>query len=136
MAKLLVLSLIGSVALTSACKKDHPPTTPASPAVASASVPAVAAPVDASRLAIKITEKGFEPADVNVPAGKPVTLVFERTTDETCAKQVIMTLDDGQKIEKSLPLNTPVEIAATFSKLGKLTYACGMDMMHGSITVQ
>jgi plastocyanin domain-containing protein len=47
-----------------------------------------------------------------------------------------MTLDDGQRVEKSLPLNTPVEIAATFSKPGKLTYACGMDMMHGTITVQ
>jgi plastocyanin domain-containing protein len=41
-----------------------------------------------------------------------------------------------EKIEKTLPLNTPVEVAATFAKAGKLAYACGMDMVHGSITVQ
>ena len=30
-----------------------------------------------ARFDIKVTEKGFEPDDVKVPAGKPVTLVFE-----------------------------------------------------------
>ena len=29
-----------------------------------------------------------------------------------------------------------VEVAATFPKAGKLTYACGMDMVHGTLTVQ
>ena len=29
-------------------------------------------------IAIAVTEKGFEPAVVRVPAGKPVTLVVER----------------------------------------------------------
>ena len=43
---------------------------------------------------------------------------------------------DGKKIEKSLPLDAPVEVAATFPKAGKLDYACGMDMIKGTIMVQ
>lgn len=85
---------------------------------------------------IDVTEKGFEPADLAVPAGKPVTIVFDRKTDETCAKQIVLETGDGKKIEKDLPLNTPVEIAATFAKPGKLTYACGMNMLKGTLTVQ
>lgn len=64
------------------------------------------------------------------------TLVFERKSDQTCAKQVVIKMADGSKIEKDLPLNTPVEIAATFPTAGKLGYACGMDMVKGTITVQ
>ena len=72
----------------------------------------------------------------SVPVGKPVTLVFERKTEQTCAKQVVLTMDDGKRIEKALPMNAPVEIATTFPKAGKLGYACGMDMIKGTITVQ
>ena len=89
-----------------------------------------------NRFEIAVTANGFEPADVKVPAGIPVTLVFERKTDETCAKQVVVDLPDGTKLERPLPLGKPVEIAATFPKAGKIGYACGMDMAHGTLTVQ
>jgi plastocyanin domain-containing protein len=114
MTKLVYLSL-----LLAACSKSQAPT------------PAAKAPYE-----IDVTEKGFEPDDLVVPAGKPVTLVFERKTDETCAKQIVLDPGDGHKIQKDLPLHTPVEIATTFAKPGKLSYACGMDMMKGTITVQ
>lgn len=93
------------------------------------------APTGGDRFAISVTKAGFEPTDLAIPAARPVTLVFERKTDETCAKEVVLEVD-GTKIEKELPLNTPVELAVTFPKAGKLTYACGMDMVHGTLTVQ
>ncbi len=93
-------------------------------------------PADPTKLQISVTENGFEPESIDVPAGKPVTLVFTRKTDKTCAKEVVLTMDDGQKIEKHLPLDTPVELAATFPKAGKLGYACGMNMLKGTIVVQ
>ena len=89
-----------------------------------------------ARYEIAVTERGFEPGDVAVPAAKPVTIVFDRKTDQTCAKKIVLDTGDGNKVEKDLPLNTPVEIAMTFPKAGKLTYACSMDMMKGTITVQ
>ena len=91
---------------------------------------------DPSRIPINVTERGFEPDPVNVPSGKPVTLVFTRKTDQTCAKEIVLTMEDGKKVERKLPLDTPVELAATFPKAGQLSYACGMDMMKGTIVVQ
>jgi plastocyanin domain-containing protein len=89
----------------------------------------------ATRVEITVTEKGFEPEQIKVPANKPVTLVFRRTTDKTCAKQVVIKISDTQKIEKDLPLNKTVEIAATFPKAGQLSYTCSMDMIRGTLTV-
>lgn len=122
-----LLAVFASLVLATACsKKDD----------SSSTNTTSTHPADGARFDIKVTENGFEPGDVTVPAGKPVKLVFERKTDKTCAKQVVLTLDDGKKIEKELPLNTPVELAATFPKAGKLGYACGMDMIKGTITVR
>ena len=126
MTRLLAVFASLALAATACAKKDDSSSTTATSSK----------PADMARFDIKVTENGFEPADVAVPAGKPVTLVFERKTDQTCAKQVVLTMDDGKKIEKQLPLNTPVELAATFPKAGKLGYACGMDMIKGTITVQ
>ena len=91
---------------------------------------------DPSRIAITVSEKGFEPDPIKVAAGKPVTLVFTRSTDQTCAKEIVLTMEDGKKVDRQLPLNTPVELAATFPKTGTLSYACGMDMMKGTIVVE
>ena len=56
-------------------------------------------------------------------------------TDATCAKAVVLPVGD-HKIEKDLPLNQPVEIAVTFPQSGDVQCACGMDMVHGVVTVQ
>lgn len=94
------------------------------------------APKAAPRIEVTVTKRGFHPTSIHVPANKPVTLVFTRTTDETCTKSVVLTLDGGKKIERALPLDKPVEIAMTFPKAGKLGYACSMDMAKGVIVVE
>jgi hypothetical protein len=47
--------------------------------------------------------------------GEAVTLVFNRTTEETCAKEVVINHGGDKKIEKALPLNSPVEVAGDVS---------------------
>jgi plastocyanin domain-containing protein len=94
------------------------------------------APAKTARIDISVTKRGFDPDNITVPAKKPLTLVFTRKTDETCTKAVVVTLDDGKKVERELPLDKPVEIAVTFPKAGKLSYACSMDMAKGVIVVQ
>ena len=89
----------------------------------------------AVRVEISVTENGFEPEQIKVPANKPVTLVFRRTTDKTCAKKVVIKISDTKKIEKDLPLNTTVEVSTTFPKAGQLSYTCSMDMIRGTLTV-
>jgi plastocyanin domain-containing protein len=86
-----------------------------------------------NRVAIAVTDKGFEPATVTVTAGKPVTLVVTRQTDKTCATELVM---EEHHINQKLPLGTPVEITFTPEKPGELTYACAMDMYHGKVIVK
>lgn len=117
------------LALLLGCKTQESAAAPPKPA------PAPVASVAPTRIEISVTDRGFEPDNIAVAAGKPVTLVFLRKTDHTCAKEVVVALDATTTIKKALPLATPVEIVATFPKAGKLTYACGMDMISGTIAV-
>ncbi|MGN6107522.1 MAG: cupredoxin domain-containing protein [Kofleriaceae bacterium] len=89
-----------------------------------------------TRVELTVTAKGFEPDKIKVAVGEPLTLVFTRKTDKTCAKNVVVQLGDGKTIKKDLPLDKPVEISATFTKSGELRYACSMDMISGVIAVQ
>jgi len=129
MKKLLVSLIPVALAFTACSKKEDKPAAAPAPTTP-------AQPADPSKLQVSVTENGFEPESVNVPAGKPVTIVFTRKTDKTCAKEIVLTMDDGKTVQKDLPLNTPVELAMTFPKAGKLGYACGMDMIKGTIVVQ
>lgn len=119
--KAICLLLVSTLATSAALADDKKPATP---------------PPAAKRLQITVTPKGFEPNKLIVAKAQPVTLVFTRKTEKTCAKNVVVQLGGGKKIEKELPLDTAVEITATFAKGGELTYACGMDMVTGVITVQ
>jgi plastocyanin domain-containing protein len=84
-------------------------------------------------VAIQVTENGFEPAVVTVKAGEPVTLHVTRRTDRTCATDLVMA---EHNINQPLPLNQEVLITFTPKKAGDLTYACPMDMYHGTIHVE
>jgi plastocyanin domain-containing protein len=83
-----------------------------------------------NRVAITVTDKGFEPEVVTVAAGKPVTLVVTRTTAETCATDLVM---PAKGINQPLPLGQAVEITFTPTTPGEYTYACAMDMFKGKV---
>lgn len=110
---------------------DAPPVTGEAPAKPKKK-PRPAAPI---RFDIVVTSAGFEPKNVTVPRGKPVILRFERRVERTCGTEVVMSVG-SQKVEKELPLNKPVELAITFGTTGVVKYACAMDMIRGTITVQ
>jgi hypothetical protein len=82
---------------------------------------------------ITITEQGFEPATVTVQSGRPARLTFIRTTDKTCATEIVF---PSLKIRRSLPLNEPAVIEFTPAAPGQIAFACGMDMLHGSVVVR
>ena len=85
------------------------------------------------RIELKVTANGFVPAQASVKKGQPVELLVTRTTDRTCAKQIVIK-DAG--ISQDLPLDKPVTVSFTPSKSGKLRYACGMDMIAGVLVVE
>jgi plastocyanin domain-containing protein len=106
------------------------------PVLAGAASADTAKSKDPARIEITVTKRGFEPENISVPSNKLLTLVFTRKTDATCAKKVVVKLGDDKKVEVALPLDTAVEVPVTFAKAGKLTYACTMDMIKGTIQVQ
>jgi plastocyanin domain-containing protein len=85
------------------------------------------------RFQLAVTDTGFTPGTLTVPAGKPITIVVTRKTDQTCAKEIVF---PDQKIRKALPLNEAVEITLPSSPPGEISYVCGMDMISGKVVVQ
>jgi plastocyanin domain-containing protein len=92
--------------------------------------PAVSMSVQDDRMR---TDAGFEPAKNTVAKDTPVHLTFTRTSDKTCATEVLI---PDEKINKDLPLNKPVTVDLTFKKDGEVTFMCGQKMMKGTILVQ
>ena len=88
--------------------------------------------VTSGTVAIVANENGFKPASISLKKGAPATLVFTRTTDQTCADKVVF---PELKIEKDLPMNVPVKIDVPTDKEQTLTFQCGMGMYKSSVVV-
>lgn len=88
------------------------------------------------RIDVSVTEDGFVPKRLVVKKGEPVTLVFTRRTERTCAKDVVIYLDDDRTITRKLPLNQSVEVTVTFQKTGERGFACGMKMHGAAIIIE
>ena len=140
MRKTLLATLLVSAALaTGACKKSEPEAEPAATAEPAPQATAPATPpsapattpgdVAARRVAIEVGTSGYAPDRVEATPGEKLVLVFTRTADSECAKFV--KVGDGEKTE--LPLGEPVEIVVTAPESGEVGFACGMDMLTGTI---
>jgi plastocyanin domain-containing protein len=84
--------------------------------------------------AVQVTadEKGFTPSSVTFKKGTPGALVFVRTTDETCATEVVF---PELNLKKDLPKGKPVAINIPTDKNQKLTFQCGMGMYKSAIVI-
>lgn len=101
--------------------------------LATPALAADAAPAGGS-IQIKVTDAGFEPREVKVRRGQPVTLTFLRTTDRTCIKAIDI---PGEKVKGlDLPLDRPVSVTITPQKAGVQPFYCtSMRMGGGKIVV-
>ncbi len=81
---------------------------------------------------LQVTEKGFEPSQIDVKPGTSVTLKVTRKTDSTCATAIQI---PSKKIKKELPLNKTVSVELGKLEKGEVRFACGMEMVSGQIIV-
>jgi plastocyanin domain-containing protein len=89
------------------------------------------APVQAPRrIELKVTDDGFQPGNVTVKKAVPLVLAVTRTTDATCATELLI---EGTDINTPLPLNKQVEIAWTPTTAGSVKFGCAMDKMIGGV---
>src|SRR5437867_2872710 len=79
---------------------------------------------------IRVTEEGFVPSRVETPAGRPMTIVFRRTTDRTCATEAVF---PSLKRRVALPLNKPVRITLRPRSGHPIEFVCGMGMYSGRV---
>ena len=82
---------------------------------------------------ITVTKDGYEPASVEVPAGKPFILRFTRKVAETCADVVEVI---GDPVKHALPVNVPVDVKLTAPPSGEISFACPMNMYRGTVKVR
>ncbi len=82
---------------------------------------------------ITVTSEGYAPAVIQLKPGVPARLVFTRTVDSECARQVQIPDFGVEKTE--LPLNEPYAIEFTPTEGGPYQFICGMNMMKGTILV-
>ena len=81
---------------------------------------------------VSVTEKGFEPVRIEVPAGREVVLRFTRKIAETCADAVVV---QGDPVKHMLPQDKPVEVRLTTPRTGQVRFACPMDMYRAAVVV-
>ena len=124
----LVLALVLVVATLAGCGGP--------PAEDRAQTPPGPTPMDetasANVVEVTVDGAGFHPDRISAKAGTPVTLALTRTTDETCGTEIVV---PSLGVEKKLPLNERVELTVTPTEKGEIAFACGMDMLKGTIVV-
>jgi hypothetical protein len=82
---------------------------------------------------IEVGEKSFEPATVTLRAGTTARITVVRTTDNTCATDIVF---PSLNVKRALPLNQPVVIEFTPARTGEIAFACGMSMLRGTVVVE
>jgi plastocyanin domain-containing protein len=79
---------------------------------------------------IQVDEKGYTPASITVTKGKPVRLIFRRTSDKGCGSEVVFT---SEHFRLPLPLNQDVSVS--LKPMGDIAFTCGMGMYKGTLVV-
>lgn len=93
----------------------------------------MAAKTDGPRtISVQVNAEGYAPERIVGKPNEKLMLVFTRTVDSTCVAQ--LKTPNGDVVD--LPLNKPVNVAVTVPATGEVGFACGMDMIHGTVVAQ
>jgi len=85
-----------------------------------------------SRMII-VDREGYQPSAIKLRRGVPARLTFIRKAAEGCGTEVLI---PAYKIDRPLPLNTPVVVEITPNRSGRFKFTCGMNMFRGAIMVR
>jgi plastocyanin domain-containing protein len=91
------------------------------------------APGSGEPVKMTVTRNGYEPWKVPAKAGQRLVLEVTRTTDETCATELVI---PEAGVDAKLPLGQAVRIELTPARTGDLRFSCAMRMFQGVIEVR
>ena len=90
---------------------------------------------DENHYYLAVTTRGFEPSTLTVPLDKPLVLLVDRKRDAVC-DSLIIDLGVGNKIERALPRDRPVEIHLELRRAGNHTLACRTSPLRGLLRAE
>ncbi len=79
-----------------------------------------------------VVKGGYSPDTVQVEAGRPVRLMFNRQEADPCSEKVIL---DAFGVSADLPEGDIVPVEFTPTELGDYEFACQMGMLRGKVIV-
>ncbi|MFB3104142.1 MAG: HAD-IC family P-type ATPase, partial [Pseudomonadales bacterium] len=83
---------------------------------------------------VRITVKGgYSPDQIQVRQGVPVRLIFDRQENSDCSSRIVF--PDFQMSRSLKPFGTTT-MEFTPDRAGSFGFACGMNMLHGTIVVE
>ncbi|HMV47064.1 MAG TPA: multicopper oxidase domain-containing protein [Blastocatellia bacterium] len=91
------------------------------------------AEIPADAIKVTVSKDGYTPAKLTVKAGQPVKLAFTRTDEENCGGTVVF---PKLKISAKLPVGQTVLVELPAQEKGELSFACGMNMLKGTLIVE
>ena len=95
---------------------------------------AAQAQVRAGVQTVDVTVKGgYSPNFIRATAGTPLRLRFDRQENSECTARVVF---PDFRVSKSLPPFQTTTVELTPDEPGEYGFACGMNMLHGTLVVQ
>ena len=76
---------------------------------------------------------GYDPSTIQVHAGAPVRLVFDRRETNPCSEEIVI---PAFGVRKFLPANAKTTVEFTPTTPGTFDFSCGMGMLHGRVVVE
>ena len=77
---------------------------------------------------IKVKDGVYQPAAIEVPVDRPITLRFIREDASPCAEMVVFS---SLNVSRMLPLDKPIDIPITIKNPGEYEFTCQMGMYRG-----
>ena len=88
--------------------------------------------VDGEQRATIVVHGGYSPDVIEMQAGVPITLEFDRQETGECTSHVVFA-DLG--VDAALPSNARTEVRLPALAEGEYPFACGMNMVHGLLRI-
>ena len=92
----------------------------------------VATSVGGIQEAFVVVKGGYSPDTIQVEAGQPVRLMFNRQESSPCSEKVVL---DAFGVSADLPKGETVPVEFTPTTPGDYEFACQMGMIRGKVIV-
>lgn len=96
------------------------------------SIEARAEAIDGHAEITVVVKGGYHPEVLRVATGLPVRVHFRREETSACSEEVVFP-EFG--VRRELPAFETTTIVLPSAKAGRYRFACGMDMLHGTLVV-